>query len=416
MADRESWERLASEFASRAEETKSLAVRWSPDLGYDFIDVLRDQADPGAVQELKTLAAETRALFQQDGMREPWVILLDATRKFDQTVKIASHSSLYLPKRNILPALAGAASRQSVGAIPGCVKFEPTPARLRAPQFRRFPFCRFEREFPFRRYQDSDLDLLPVEGEEFMYVAHFDAVQIGTPEPANHRLFRVIARYCLHRRSEMRQPATAPITAAEPAAAPLTLIAVTNVAVSATLVPAPEAPPQPEPVTAPVAGAPPTPEPVSAANALSIAAPEPSAAPAAPAATPPVEISPGAILEEPERPVSSTAEIPVPAPPNEEASASAPQATEDTASVESSAIDNRAIVDAFIGKVLAEKGTRITRKNIYNVAGYRDQTGFLNFQRGECPPALRNKFMGILTLPPEEFLKRLEAYESKTAR
>jgi hypothetical protein len=51
---------------------------------------------------------------------------------------------------------------------------------------------------------------------------------------------------------------------------------------------------------------------------------------------------------------------------------------------EPSAMDYRAIVDAFIDKVLADTGTRITRKNIYNVGGYKDQTEFLKFQRGEC--------------------------------
>jgi hypothetical protein len=253
MADRESLERLASEFTSRAEETKNLAVRWSPDLGYSFIDALKGSADPGAVQELKTLAADTRALLQQDGIRETWVVLLDAIRAFDQTVKVTSHSRLSLPRRNILPALAGAASRQSVGAIPGRIRFEPTPAHLQAPQFRRFPFCRFELEFPFRRYQD--IDLLPVEGEEIMYVARFVTVQIGAPEPASHQLFRVIARYCLHRKSEMRQVTTAG-AAAPPAATPP----------AATPPPAPAEPPDRAGHKGDASQAPPPPEPDTGAR------------------------------------------------------------------------------------------------------------------------------------------------------
>jgi hypothetical protein len=84
---------------------------------------------------------------------------------------------------------------------------------------------------------------------------------------------------------------------------------------------------------------------------------------------------------------------------------------------EPSAKDYRAIVDAFIDKVLAETGTRITRKNIYNVAGYTDQTEFLKFQRDECSsPGARDKFMRILKLEPEEFLNRLKVWNDKNAK
>jgi hypothetical protein len=74
-----------------------------------------------------------------------------------------------------------------------------------------------------------------------------------------------------------------------------------------------------------------------------------------------------------------------------------------------------AIVDAFRNKVLAETGTRITRKNIYTVAGYKNRSEFQKFQRDESSPSVRRKFGEILTLKPEEFLNRLKAFEAKNA-
>lgn len=75
----------------------------------------------------------------------------------------------------------------------------------------------------------------------------------------------------------------------------------------------------------------------------------------------------------------------------------------------------RAIVDAFIDKVLAKTGTRITRKNIFNVTGYKNQTEFLKFQRGEYSPKARKKFMRTLEFEPEEFLNRLKAFKTNNA-
>lgn len=68
----------------------------------------------------------------------------------------------------------------------------------------------------------------------------------------------------------------------------------------------------------------------------------------------------------------------------------------------------RALVEAFIQRVLKETGRRIKRKDIWRVAGYRDATEFERFQRGKGATAgSTTKFTRLLQLTPTEFLARL---------
>jgi hypothetical protein len=68
----------------------------------------------------------------------------------------------------------------------------------------------------------------------------------------------------------------------------------------------------------------------------------------------------------------------------------------------------RAQVDRFIESVLTGTGTRITRTDIWRVAGYTEATQFERFQRGKGASAGSiAKFSAILKLTPAEFLERL---------
>lgn len=75
--------------------------------------------------------------------------------------------------------------------------------------------------------------------------------------------------------------------------------------------------------------------------------------------------------------------------------------------------DRRAAIDAFIGK-LAEAGHRITRKDIWTVAGYEDPTEFERFQRG-ASRATRSAAMAfnrVLNMEPRDFIQLLEKKSS----
>jgi hypothetical protein len=71
--------------------------------------------------------------------------------------------------------------------------------------------------------------------------------------------------------------------------------------------------------------------------------------------------------------------------------------------------DPRAQVDAFIERVFEVKGRRITRTDIWRVAGYTEATQFERFQRNRgASVGSIAKFTNILKLEPAEFLERLD--------
>ncbi len=71
--------------------------------------------------------------------------------------------------------------------------------------------------------------------------------------------------------------------------------------------------------------------------------------------------------------------------------------------------DQRAAIDAFISK-LAEAGRKITRKNIWTVAGYTNATEFERFQRGDTrtTQSAAAAFKRVLGMTPEAFIGLLD--------
>jgi hypothetical protein len=73
--------------------------------------------------------------------------------------------------------------------------------------------------------------------------------------------------------------------------------------------------------------------------------------------------------------------------------------------------DRRLLVDRFIERVLAERGVTITRKDVWQVAGYTEATEFERWQRHHagypdgCGADVR--FRKVLNLTPVEFISRL---------
>ena len=69
-------------------------------------------------------------------------------------------------------------------------------------------------------------------------------------------------------------------------------------------------------------------------------------------------------------------------------------------------------VNAFIERVLEEKGERINRTEFWRVAGYTEATQFERWQRGDRVSAgSATKFNKVLKLRPEEFLERLKHFK-----
>lgn len=71
--------------------------------------------------------------------------------------------------------------------------------------------------------------------------------------------------------------------------------------------------------------------------------------------------------------------------------------------------DRRAAIEAYIEEVVRKTGRRITRTDIWRVAGYTEATQFERFQRGKgASVGSIAKFTRILNLSPAEFLQRLD--------
>jgi len=79
-----------------------------------------------------------------------------------------------------------------------------------------------------------------------------------------------------------------------------------------------------------------------------------------------------------------------------------------------SANATRQKIDAFIEK-MRESGHKITRTDIWRVAGYDDPTEFERFQREDqrATPGSRTRFDRVLNLSPEDFIQRLEKLDRK---
>jgi hypothetical protein len=71
-------------------------------------------------------------------------------------------------------------------------------------------------------------------------------------------------------------------------------------------------------------------------------------------------------------------------------------------------------IETFL-ETMRQHGHRISRKDIWQLAGYEDATEFERFQR-EDPRATagsRQQFDRVLTLRPEEFVQKLRKLHSK---
>lgn len=84
--------------------------------------------------------------------------------------------------------------------------------------------------------------------------------------------------------------------------------------------------------------------------------------------------------------------------------------SESTAKADSdSPMDRRAAIDAFIAR-LERAGWKITRKDIWMSAGYKDATEFQRFQRGDAKATKSavSNFSRILTMAPDDFIRLLK--------
>jgi hypothetical protein len=69
----------------------------------------------------------------------------------------------------------------------------------------------------------------------------------------------------------------------------------------------------------------------------------------------------------------------------------------------------RELIDTFIAR-LTESGRKITRKDIWTVAGYKNRTEFERFQRGDVRTtrSATANFKRVLTMTPEDFVRSLD--------
>jgi len=74
------------------------------------------------------------------------------------------------------------------------------------------------------------------------------------------------------------------------------------------------------------------------------------------------------------------------------------------------AITPRRLIDAFIAEVLAKTGTKISRKDIWLVAGYNSATEFQRFQRNDqrTTQSAATNVHRVLEMNPEDFIRSLE--------
>jgi hypothetical protein len=74
----------------------------------------------------------------------------------------------------------------------------------------------------------------------------------------------------------------------------------------------------------------------------------------------------------------------------------------------------RKLVDDFIARIQFQAGRKISRTDIWKVAGYRDATEFERFQRGERVTVSANdNFSRVLRMTPESFTRSVDKIKSK---
>jgi hypothetical protein len=215
----EFWAWLSAEFAKRNQEWKSLAITRSPYEGYKFINLLSDRAaDEGLVEEFKILANTTLTYLPQDGVREPWVIFLDAVRTSDRTIKTVAYGELVIPAKSVRAERRTLELRQKSGADPSAVEFVTSRSTLSLEH----PFS-LALACAYLKSADLMLWLLRVfraNAESFekgdQRIASVATVQIGNFEPASHQLGRVLARLCLQLAASPAADAPQPLHATVP--------------------------------------------------------------------------------------------------------------------------------------------------------------------------------------------------------
>jgi len=76
---------------------------------------------------------------------------------------------------------------------------------------------------------------------------------------------------------------------------------------------------------------------------------------------------------------------------------------------------NKRLVEDFIAAVRSKTSRKITKKDIWTVAGYRDATEFSRFQRNDTrtTPTATGNFNRVLNYRPEEFIGMLERKSEK---
>jgi len=73
--------------------------------------------------------------------------------------------------------------------------------------------------------------------------------------------------------------------------------------------------------------------------------------------------------------------------------------------------DHLAKIEAFLDRVNQEAGERITKSDIWRVAGYKGPTEFQRYQRNDARTTVsaKSRFDALLTVNPTEFIRRLQA-------
>lgn len=77
--------------------------------------------------------------------------------------------------------------------------------------------------------------------------------------------------------------------------------------------------------------------------------------------------------------------------------------------------NNKRLIENFIVTVQSKTSRKITKKDIWAVAGYRDATEFSRFQRNDTrtTPTATANFNRVLNCPPEAFIGMLERKSEK---
>lgn len=77
--------------------------------------------------------------------------------------------------------------------------------------------------------------------------------------------------------------------------------------------------------------------------------------------------------------------------------------------ISTSPLSNRQRIEAFINRIFETKDQRITRTDIWVLAGYKEATQFERFQReAKVSKASKANFDRVLNMSPEEFIERLD--------